>query len=66
MMVSGFAHLLEMTLYEKLRRQRLTFLFPASSQGERILRIKSLTEEVETAKGILASVKPTILFPAVY
>ena len=50
-------------IIREAEKTALDFLFPASSQGERILRIKSLTEEVETAKGILASVKPTILFP---
>ena len=41
----------------------LKSLFPDSCQGERILRITSLSEEVETAKDILAAVKPSILFP---
>ena len=50
-------------IMREAEKTALESLFPASSQGERILRIKSLTEEVEMAKGILAAVKPTILFP---
>ena len=50
-------------IIREAEKAALNYLFPASCQGERILRIKSLTEEVEMAKDILAAVKPSILFP---
>ena len=50
-------------IIREAEKTALKYLFPASCQGERILRIKSLTEEVEIAKDILAAVKPSILFP---
>ena len=50
-------------IIREAEKTALEYLFPASCQGERILRIKSLTEEVEMAKDILAAVKPSILFP---
>ena len=50
-------------IIREAEKTALEYLFPASCQGERILRIKSLTEEVEMAKAILAAVKPSILFP---
>ena len=50
-------------IIREAEQNALKSLFPDSCQEERILRITSLSEEVETAKDILAAVKPSILFP---
>ena len=41
----------------------LKSFFPDSCQGERLLRITSLSEEVAKAKEHLAALKPSVLFP---
>ena len=50
-------------IIREAEKTALKSLFPDCSQGERILKIKSLSNEIEVAKGILAAVKPSILFP---
>ena len=51
-------------IIREAEKTALKSLFPDCSQGERILRIKSLSDEIEVAKGILAAVKPSILLPS--
>ena len=62
-MVFGSAHPLGMILYGRQSKMRLSRYSLIVAKKERILRITSLSEEVETAKDILAAVKPSILFP---
>lgn len=41
----------------------LNSLFPDHNQGERILRIKSLSPETEMARRVLAEIRPSVLLP---
>ena len=41
----------------------LNSLFPDLNQGERILRIKSLSPETEMARRVLAEIRPSVLLP---
>ena len=50
-------------IFQEAEKTALKSLFPSINQEERILRIKSLSAELEIAKGTLADVKPSPLFP---